>query len=909
MELAILDAIKGRSKDALASLKQRTMEMLLFEDVRERGALFFPFMDTLLNRMNEGPGKGATFLWDALLALAALHELRIVHGDVRPANFFVFTNGAEYIVKIGNFERAADLLEQNDPPTYPMVESDTFKFDYSWAPPEVLLLKRIPKLTYRAWQADVFSFGLMVRVAIDTKKAHRDLVTKGGRTPFLNVDSKKDGSVVVFSKILQDPFEVMLEQLVAGALKSVLFSHMLQINPDKRKSCNEILLAIHASKEEEDPVLSAVQKLSKKVDREARAGDIKHKELLDKFAEQRKFFTREYNLLRSTLGTLVRDLALNKTDLGMQLASTSRDTVKKVKNFVQKLQDGLIGQSLALRGEMDKKLNKIFDQEVETNWQLCCLSASVRGLEDEVHSLGVDMGVIHQQIVEGNQTLKALIQDKFSKLSTDVASKADLACHYKLFQDIQKDVQKQSENIGDPAATEVEMIKLHNVVLQRLQQLETVMGTSSKATVKAVSTQLEAVSLDLTDFKYSMGKELTDLGEQLGTVLQNTEFLRSALEVVRNDMETVLVTHITEMARENAVYKIQLFEAVKLIDKNSDKSMEALLAELKKIKVENGSAHEVLLKEMQDNIDILKSKSASGKTEIIDAVTRNATDILVKLVVISTDVGDANSNLIKIMKTNEQHSTALQRIILKTNVNTPRLLLALPAVRRKGIVSFMSSLVSDQIRLFFVCPVTLKVAQSGEHKIGYPLSIPKITLLKIAPVLIYSYYFLQFVLSNAPQVGVSLPDLPEDLNLNNLEYLNTLSKSLVEDMKKTSGLSPEEIVELQHFETAGNAVADCCKGKATTAVLEPNEQLLKAMEHSYQEIFSLMITKLEPHSYPGTDVQQAAQEHYAGFCPKYTGLVRAYNKENSTVEWVHASAVTLYEEQGEKCLYKNVSEG
>lgn len=207
-------------------------------------------------------------------------------------------------------------------------------------------------------------------------------------------------------------------------------------------------------------------------------------------------------------------------------------------------------------------------------------------------------------------------------------------------------------------------------------------------------------------------------------------------------------------------------------------------------------------------------------------------------------------------------------------------------------------------RLFFICPITLKISAAGLKGKGYKIYEPKDWFLNVVPLLKISVLILQIAIrSMGITFNIPFPDFPNS----NEVYLANLH-SVLEDMMVV---------------TSGNAVADEI-GKISSALDIDDVEIAKELREE-SEAKKLQITNSDSNNENNNTLPQnllsieVNDRVYAALAqllkyasdpmpnnrPLYSGLVGPIcSKADGTVSWVHESVVEIFHQKGKAAFFK-----
>jgi hypothetical protein len=214
-------------------------------------------------------------------------------------------------------------------------------------------------------------------------------------------------------------------------------------------------------------------------------------------------------------------------------------------------------------------------------------------------------------------------------------------------------------------------------------------------------------------------------------------------------------------------------------------------------------------------------------------------------------------------------------------------------------------------RLFFICPITLKVSEAGLKGKGYKIYEPKEWFVRLVPLLKISVLILQIAIrSMGVTFNIPFPDFPNS----NEVYLSNLHDVLDEMMIVTSG----------------NAVADEI-GKVSTVLenisdtIDVSKELNEEAERKKLQISNLDKSDSNNNSNNNNSESKnilaievndrvyaalAQLLKYAGDPmpnnrPIYSGLIGPIcSRYDGTVSWIHESAVELFHQKGKATFFK-----
>lgn len=192
-------------------------------------------------------------------------------------------------------------------------------------------------------------------------------------------------------------------------------------------------------------------------------------------------------------------------------------------------------------------------------------------------------------------------------------------------------------------------------------------------------------------------------------------------------------------------------------------------------------------------------------------------------------------------------------------------------------------------KLFFICPITLKIAESGINQKGYSIYAAKTWLLKVIPLLKMTIIILQIaVRSMGIPIVIPIPDFPND-NIDDV-YLSQLNNALDDNlMLHTSGngLAVEMgsgIVSLDQINVTQ---------KAQELLNDIIDERSKATDNLDDNVFASLGQLLRMAGDPMPNDR-----------PMYTGLVGPIvSKCDGCVTWVHESAVEAFHLYGKKAFF------
>jgi serine/threonine protein kinase len=136
--------------------------------------LLFPYYTLDLNSFLHYKSDNIVKLaHQAVTAVAALHSVNIMHGDIKPHNFSVrVRQHSHFQVILSNFDYAVTLGEKvhgRPVVAYYPEETDYLKYEHPWVSPEVYRMKTSEGkvLAAASLAIDVFALGLLLGVAVD----------------------------------------------------------------------------------------------------------------------------------------------------------------------------------------------------------------------------------------------------------------------------------------------------------------------------------------------------------------------------------------------------------------------------------------------------------------------------------------------------------------------------------------------------------------------------------------------------------------------------------------------------------------------------------------------------------------------------------------------------------------------
>ncbi len=185
-------------------------------------------------------------------ALSAIHSAGIIHSDLKLKNVLIAKNSSEkFVAKIIDFDSS-----------YPDDEKKFIGGDEVFASPELMNIiefegtkeerqEALKKLTYKT---DIFSLGVIFHKYLSGK-----LPTPDKLTPFMEKRKAvydRKGMEAVFNAhfILSQGCEIVLDSSIKSISMKSLIMDMLDIDPDKRPTAQQVLKRL---KESEEPTIGA----------------------------------------------------------------------------------------------------------------------------------------------------------------------------------------------------------------------------------------------------------------------------------------------------------------------------------------------------------------------------------------------------------------------------------------------------------------------------------------------------------------------------------------------------------------------------------------------------------------------------------------------------------------------------
>jgi hypothetical protein len=210
-------------------------------------------------------------------------------------------------------------------------------------------------------------------------------------------------------------------------------------------------------------------------------------------------------------------------------------------------------------------------------------------------------------------------------------------------------------------------------------------------------------------------------------------------------------------------------------------------------------------------------------------------------------------------------------------------------------------------RLFFICPITLKVGNAGVKGKGYKIYEPKDWLIKIIPLLKISIILLQIAIRS---MGVSFNIPFPEFAGGDEAYLSNVSSVLDEMMLVTSGdaigeelnkvmsslddvndtkISKELLHETIDENSKVRLSATTSTTITTTMTMTAPENFLDINDRVYAAVGQLL---------------KSAGDPMPNNRPIYSGLVGPIiSKFDGTVSWVHSDAVDIFHKRGKEAVF------
>lgn len=153
-------------------------------------------------------------------------------------------------------------------------------------------------------------------------------------------------------------------------------------------------------------------------------------------------------------------------------------------------------------------------------------------------------------------------------------------------------------------------------------------------------------------------------------------------------------------------------------------------------------------------------------------------------------------------------------------------------------------LFQDEMRLFFICPITMQVAPSGiAGPVGYKLTQPKAWVAKIAPLILICTSLLKTALA---VYGIPLPIPPFGEAISQLSFLDNMTEGLI------SSVLTDSTIEDARKDVLNTVLStlESIKSDATVEdIFEAGREVSKATAVAYTDLHKLL-AKLEGEQAP-----------------------------------------------------------
>ena len=309
-----------------------------------------------------------------------------------------------------------------------------------------------------------------------------------------------------------------------------------------------------------------------------------------------------------------------------------------------------------------------------------------------------------------------------------------------------------------------------------------------------------------------------------------------------------------------------------------------------------------LVRNSLDNVSMLNSitSTTTPAIPIHKQLMHNSNDNLMKsllsqLAIMNSRMDYVSENVEKIMSSSNKISATIQSMIAK-NSDIPALPLILIEPPKGNDWRNIKKWCFKKSRLFFICPITLRVGAGGLKGKGYKIYEPKDWLIKIIPLLKISVIILQLaVRSLGIPFTIPIPNFADgdDAYLSNLngaldnQLMIYTSGDVLTDTLNRGIVGIDQLSDTKLAKTLVHDIIDD-RNKVTNHN-DVSENVSGVNDNAYAALGQLLRNAGDP--LPNNR-------------PIYSGLVGPIvSKCDGTVSWVSEEAVTVFHEKGRKAFY------
>ena len=289
----------------------------------------------------------------------------------------------------------------------------------------------------------------------------------------------------------------------------------------------------------------------------------------------------------------------------------------------------------------------------------------------------------------------------------------------------------------------------------KLERMENSMENNQKALIGIVGAGFEGVHAHLDELSEQLSVSLNGMGNLLADLSQRAAAGDAKTEAGLSALLDVLQSHQSDLVKGQAHDQAHLERLVRAAMTGMEETLSTQLQQC--------------LTAIMDGNNDAATRDASAN-EKIEALVGVVTDL-------KEEVNSVHNLTLR------QHE--LLQVIEKRSNLMPHSFIILPKLqpildKDASAISKMKNcllrqkdrltgLVWEQSTLFFVCPVTRKLAVCGPEGKGYPINLPKAWVRALAPALQWGLFFLKVALATQGLGGV-VPDIPTEW----LKQLNAL---------------------------------------------------------------------------------------------------------------------------------------